>query len=93
MQDAEARIRQRIDDYGAVFGSDQGKRVLLDLLGHCHVLGSSFDPDPCKTAFAEGQRDVALYILAQVQQGDLAFYKLVRGIPSMSFGPELTEVL
>ena len=45
-------------DYAITFGSEQGRRVLKDLLGYRDRI--SFDPDPYQTAFNEGQRSVVL---------------------------------
>jgi hypothetical protein len=50
-----------VADYGFTFGSDQGKRVLDDLVisfgGSCYSRGDAYH-----TAFLEGQREVLLRI-------------------------------
>lgn len=59
---------QLFKDYRATFGSDHGKRVLADLFQRCHVYQPSFTSSargfPELTAFREGERNVALQIMA-----------------------------
>lgn len=56
------------EDYAFVFGSDAGKRVLRDLLRYCHVGVASHVPgDSHETAFRDGERNIALVIIAQLQ--------------------------
>jgi hypothetical protein len=55
----------RYREFKAVLlSSDQGRRVLHQILTWGHVWTSSFDENPGKTAFAEGERNLALRILA-----------------------------
>ncbi len=60
------------DDYRAVFGSGEGKRVLEDLMRFCGHLRTSFCGDMHKTAFFEGQRNVYLYVLGRLARGGAA---------------------
>ncbi len=62
----EEAIVTKIKDYLTAFGSESGKRVLADLMKFGNMLGPSFATDPYRTAFNEGRRDVALYILNQL---------------------------
>jgi len=52
-------------DYAITFGSEQGRRVLKDLLGYRDRI--SFDPDPHQTAFNEGQRSVVLRVTTKIK--------------------------
>jgi hypothetical protein len=53
----------RYRDFRAVFlGSDQGKRVLHEILGRGHVLHAGMSFDTNRTFFHEGERNVALWI-------------------------------
>lgn len=60
--------RQRAIDYGIVFSSEEGKRVLNDILRACNVLThplelSPVDLNPNNVIYREGERSVALRIL------------------------------
>lgn len=64
--------------YAVTFGSESGKQVLRDLLGtvndtgKCHLLSVSHgDHRDVDTAFKEGERNVGLYILAQLKIRDI----------------------
>ena len=59
--------RLRLQDYRAVFGSGEGKRVLHDLIARHYVLGSTLSADHISMAHAEGQREVVLQILRYMQ--------------------------
>lgn len=57
----------RFRDFRAVFmGNEQGKRVLRDILEWGHVWQSSMAPDPNQVMFSEGERNLALKIMAAV---------------------------
>ena len=53
----------RVLDYKRTFTSKSGKNVLHDLMDAHQMLRPSFDPDPYRTAFREGERSVLLRIL------------------------------
>ena len=52
-------------DYNITFGSEHGRRVLIDLLQYAHVLEapSLHEVEPNLVIFREGRRDVAARIL------------------------------
>ena len=57
-----------VRDYHQVFGSEQGKRVLYDLMSKNNITGSSFVAgETDSTAFNEGSRNVILAILHMLQ--------------------------
>jgi hypothetical protein len=72
MPDAKKRTiryddRMRLMDYRIVFGSEEGKRVLYDLIARHYVLGSTFSGEQLTMAHCEGQREVVLHILRYMQ--------------------------
>ncbi len=50
-------------DYQRTFNSEQGQRVLYDLMNEHYFLRSSFDQNPYEMAFREGQKNVILRIM------------------------------
>lgn len=54
----------RYRDFRVVFGTDAGKRVLNQILKWGHLYQSSMSPNPNDVIFAEGERNLALKILA-----------------------------
>jgi hypothetical protein len=55
----------RYRDYRKLFlGSEDGQRVLRDLLAGCHMFRTSFDKDRGVMAFKEGERNVGLRLMA-----------------------------
>ena len=58
--------------YGVTFDTESGKQVLRDLLEFCHVFQSSYMPEaPMDTAFREGERNVGLRLLDQLNIKDM----------------------
>lgn len=57
------RAKQRKNDYESTFNSPHGKRVLHDLMRRSHMTGSTFSKDPHEMALKEGERNLMLYIL------------------------------
>ena len=55
-------LAQLEEDYLGTFTTDEGKRVYNDLL-QAYYHRSSFDNDPYKTAFQEGQRSVIIRLI------------------------------
>lgn len=65
---AEA-VDQVDGDYQHVFGSEEGERVLRDLMkGACIWGESSYDPNPYATAYNEGRRSIILQILEHMRR-------------------------
>ena len=56
------RITQRVRDFNDVFGSQQGKRVLMHLERFCLKNGCTYVPDSDKSIFNQGARAVILEI-------------------------------
>ena len=58
--------------YAVTFDSESGKQVLRDLLEFCHVFQSSYIPEKgMDTAFREGERNIGLRVLDQLQIKDI----------------------
>jgi hypothetical protein len=53
---------QLVLKYQRVFESEEGKEVLQDLCSRSFVFDSTFDENPSKAAFKEGQRSTILEI-------------------------------
>lgn len=56
------RIKGLREDYNKVFSSEEGKRVLKDLMKVCSADAITFDKDALTMAFNEGNRAVYLHI-------------------------------
>ena len=59
----------RMTDYRNVFGSQQGERVLLNMMDRHYVRGPTVNKNynPHETFYKEGQRNVVLEILAKLK--------------------------
>ncbi len=69
------RQRRLRRDARMVFGTRQGKRLFRWMMRRFHVLGSTFDENPTKAAFNEGERNAILELLelASISVDDLEF--------------------
>jgi len=65
--DVELQMQQA---YAELFSSQNGQTVLRHLMGQFHIFRTSPQPDPYAIAFNEGERNVVLYILSQLQKGE-----------------------
>lgn len=64
---AVERITLRRNGVVKILMSDpDGRRWIKELLNECHIYSTSFSPEPMRMAFAEGERNVGLKILATV---------------------------
>jgi len=63
----EARSKERIDAFKAVFSTDEGQRVLNDICRFAGLMGDGFQPDPYVTAYNSGRRSVAIFILTWME--------------------------
>jgi hypothetical protein len=66
--------KKRHSIYKDLFSSDIGKEVLLDLCREGTVLKPTFDLNPYASAFNEGRRAMALFILKHVNQDPHMLY-------------------
>lgn len=72
--EAKRRRVEYLDVIRAVMGLKQGRRFIGELLSWCHVRGSSFNPDPIKMAFAEGERNIGLRLEADLIEASPEHY-------------------
>lgn len=65
-QQLAARALSRVQDYKRVFNTQQGKRVLHDMMESHYVMRNTYEgkEDPYGQAFREGQRHVVLRIFS-----------------------------
>jgi len=66
--DNNKQIKDLKNNYKITFGSEQGEKVLEDLLKRFHYHTSTFSKDSNETMFLEGQRSVVLFIQNILQQ-------------------------
>lgn len=79
-KDAEKRAieeQTRIGDFKWIVGNKRGRRIFYALLEQAGVFRLSFTPDPCATAFNEGQRNIGLTVLAMFQKHAPESYALM----------------
>lgn len=62
----ELLAQRDIEDIQFVMGSEQGRRVIWEVLKHGKVFAPCFAVDPQVTAFNEGQRNLALALFQRV---------------------------
>ncbi len=56
-----------IADYRRVFGTDQGKRVLWDILKNAHIMSPCYSGRAEEAVFRDGERNVGLRIMATLK--------------------------
>jgi len=61
---------QEIKDLRDICGLPAGRRFLMRILEHCHIYSTSMSDDPHLTSFREGERNVGLWMAAEI--GDAA---------------------
>ena len=65
--DQESAEKQMRINYGLTFSTREGFEAAKDIMRHCHFLEPSHCPgDAYQTAFRDGERNVALYILSKL---------------------------
>lgn len=70
-----ARGREReLNDLRAVLSTVQGRRFVWRYLEACGISNSSFDQNPHRTYFLEGQRNIGLKLQADVAEAEPAAY-------------------
>lgn len=68
-------------DYQFVFGSEEGKRVLDDILAYCHVLEPTTGSiDTNAVMIREGRRDAAMTILQKMMWDERRFVEEAEGV-------------
>ena len=65
-------------DYKRVFGTEQGKRIMQELIQAHYIMQPVMNKDPLVMAFKEGQRNVVLRILNILETSEEQMHKLLR---------------
>lgn len=65
---AQSAKEQRIADMALLLSTRPGRRFIWGLMSDCGIFRSSFDNSGSVTAFNEGQRNVGLKVLADVNE-------------------------
>jgi hypothetical protein len=73
-----ADIADRVIDYGVVFESEAGKKVLYDLMLKHWILSPHPHVDPSENAFCEGERSVVLGIMAKLEIDPIELRKKIK---------------
>jgi len=74
------RRKRMVEAYRRLFRTADGKKVLKDMMDVCGYSRSSFDSDPVKMAFYEGERAVILRIVKTVNLTDRDVLEITRSI-------------
>jgi len=69
-----------IEAYKSVFSTEQGKKVLMDLMMKGSMLDTTFSSELNKVLFAEGRRSLVLYILSNIDTDPLALREYMTNI-------------
>lgn len=65
--------------YKDLFATDDGKRVLKDLMKSCYVMQSTIDANPHEMAYNEGARSVVLRILSTINVDPMSLKEMIDG--------------
>ena len=75
----EKKQKIMLSYYREVFNSENGKKVLHDMMKTFSVMDSTFDPDPHIHAFNEGARSVVVRLLKTINTDPEALEKAIKG--------------
>jgi L-ascorbate metabolism protein UlaG (beta-lactamase superfamily) len=64
-----------LDQLRAVLSTETGRAVLWRVLEHGGLLKTSFAVDPHVTAFQEGRREQAIWLLGEIEAADVRAYQ------------------
>lgn len=68
---------ERIRAYKRVFESEDGKKVLQDLMKSCHVFTSTMDESANEVIYREGSRSVVLRIMRTISINPSEFERML----------------
>ncbi len=78
---------QHIADFRRLMDDPVGRRFMWRLLGRCRIFMPSIGPSDAATNFNEGQRNVGLFLLGQINQLCPAHYAVMAG----ENAPQMTD--
>ena len=73
-----ARKQAKVSDFKRTFGTEHGKRVLLDLILSSNIIGTTYKKDVNEMLVLEGGRNKVLEILAIMETDAEKFLALIR---------------
>jgi len=68
---SKPKIKKQIiknDDWGTMLESPAARRIIWEILEHARTFGSSFDENPHRMSYNEGQRAVGQYIYTEIMR-------------------------
>lgn len=78
VKEAREKVKNKrlteIDDLKFVLSSIQGRRVFWKYLGVCGIFSISFNGDPNRMIFHEGERNVGLRLVKDINEADKEAY-------------------
>jgi hypothetical protein len=74
---ARRAARRDANTLKAFLGTPHGRAWMYRLLVSCHIYQTSFDGDPMRMAFREGERNIGLRLLAESQNADPDLFALM----------------
>ena len=69
---------QEKQDFLQLMGTEGGRRFVNRFLEKTHVFHSTFSTDPLQMAFSEGERNIGLWLMAQIEADAMNEYVLLR---------------
>lgn len=76
-QNAEEHA-EAIEDLRKILNEDWGRRYLWRLLSFCRVMDRSMDRDSLVMAFREGQRDIGMRLMRDIDEAEIIAYNTMR---------------
>jgi hypothetical protein len=71
----QKKERQKdIDDIRKVLKTPEGRRLFWRLLSKCGIFRNSFNLNSNQTAFCEGQRNIGLELLNEINEADITAF-------------------
>lgn len=74
---AELLREQELRDFGVIVSTREGRRYVWNLLKRCHIFTTSWEPS-AKIHFNEGERNVGLRILTDINEANPAAYAVMQ---------------
>lgn len=79
LSDEAQSKRSLLIDYRSTFKSEEGERVLRDMMANHHIFSGTFDKDPMVMAYREGERSVVMSLLDKLRVDPEKFAKMYDG--------------
>lgn len=66
--------QKNIDDVRKILKTPEGRRYFWRKMSECGIFHSSFNPNSNQTAFNEGERNIGLGMLDEINEADVAAF-------------------